>query len=337
MPFMSQGSHAPDTVWIIVEPDMCIYKIDAAARLELVQARMPQEQFKDYESFGASIEDPAAQATFMASLEQWREAQQDSGVDHVPWPAVPDKVGDRDERPPWRRSGAARFKQPDAVPVLSKQKKTSKDDSKMNAVSTELLDLILYFNAACRLGRKGLLWCGWNASQWSETKKCRSNSPAAGAHLVMVSTEGARFLMSKRHEIPNMHMGNFLSKMCGLKWQHELGAAYLVPPVGSYVQHPSTTTVGQTLMSHFDAKWAQEGTRPYKDGHVARFIAGFTEKGHAEYLHKSGIDFRNAEVRNSYLWLTQAPPFLPRHLAGLQDWHRDVAEDHLLTPPGNSK
>ena len=204
----------------------------------------------------------------------------------------------------------------------------------MNAVSSELLDLVLYFNAASRLGRKGLLWCGWNASQWSETKKCRNTSPAAGAHLVMVSTEGARFLMSKRDEIDNMHMGNFLSKKCGLQWQHELGAAYVCPPVGSYSRHPSTTTVGQILMSHFDAKWAQEGTRPYKPGHVPRYICGFTEKGPAAYLHKDGIGLRNADVRNSYLWLTQAPPGMSRHLVGLQDWHRDRVEDHLTPTHG---
>jgi hypothetical protein len=57
---MSQGSHSPDTLFIVVEPDMCMYKVDAAARLELVQNRMPEEKFQNYESFAASIGDPVA-------------------------------------------------------------------------------------------------------------------------------------------------------------------------------------------------------------------------------------------------------------------------------------
>ena len=57
---MSQGSHSLDTLWIIVEPDMYMYKIDAAARLELVQPRMPEDKIEDYESVGASIVDPTA-------------------------------------------------------------------------------------------------------------------------------------------------------------------------------------------------------------------------------------------------------------------------------------
>ena len=66
---MSQGSHSPDTLFIVIEPDMCMYKVDAAARLELVQNRMPEDKFKNYESFGASIEDPIAKESFMKSLE----------------------------------------------------------------------------------------------------------------------------------------------------------------------------------------------------------------------------------------------------------------------------
>ena len=177
-----------------------------------------------------------------------------------------------------------------------------------------------------------MFWCGWNASHWNESKKARSTSPAAGAHLVMVSTAGARFLMEKRDEIPNMHMGNFLSKLCGIKWQKELGAAYIVPPIGSYAEHPSSTTPGQVLMHHFDAKWAQEGTRPQKQGDGLRWICGFTEQGPANYLHKDGIDFREEAVRNSYFWMTQAPRGLLPEYVGLQDWHRLRWQEELLLP-----
>ena len=65
---MSQGSHPPDTVWIIVEPDMCMFKVDGASRIELAQGRMPENKFEEYEEFGAAITDPAKRAAFLKKL-----------------------------------------------------------------------------------------------------------------------------------------------------------------------------------------------------------------------------------------------------------------------------
>ena len=328
---MSQGQHSADTLWIVVEPDMCMYKIDAAARTELVAGRMSDQQFERYEDFGATIQDVTAQRVFYQHLEKWRALKVEHGVDHVPWPRDADSLPDPKSQPPppWRKKGS--FKDPKPVPVLPKVTKVAAGNTTVERISPELLDLCLYFNASSRLGRGGMLWAGWNASQWSDTSKCRSTSPAAGAHLVMVSTQGARFLMSKRDEIPNMHMGNFLSKKCGYEWQHELGAAYLQPPVGSYMEHMSSTTPGQLLKDHFGAKWAQEGTRPTKEGDKPRWICGFTEKGPAAYLHEKGLDFNDADVRKSYYWLTEAPAGMPECLCGPQEWHEDKSffEDSL--------
>ena len=329
---MSQGQHSPDTAWIIVEPDMCMYAIDAQSRTELIQGRMPAHQFKDYEEFGATIEDVTAKRVFFEHLEKWRNLQSVAGLNHVPWPRAEGSKPDTASRPPppWRVQPV--HKAPELVPVLDKVVKASKEDTTVHRISQELLDLVLYFNASSRLGRGGLLWCGWNATQWSDTSKCRSTSPAAGAHLVMVSTAGARVLMTKRDEIPNMHMGNFLSKLCGLKWQHELGAAYVQPPIGSFFEHVSSTTPGQVLKDHFSAKWAQEGTRPMKESDKPRWICGFTEKGPAAYLHQRGLDFNDENLRRSYYWLTEAPPQVPEWLCGIQEWHdKHIVEEDL--PP----
>jgi len=74
-------------------------------------------------------------------------------------------------------------KAPEPVPVLPKVKKVEHGNTTVERVSPELLDLAVYFNASARCGRGNMLWAGWNASQWSDTSKCRSTSPAAGAHL----------------------------------------------------------------------------------------------------------------------------------------------------------
>ncbi len=137
----------------------------------------------------------------------------------------------------------------------------------------------------------------------------------------MITATGARFFCDRRSEIPDMHMGNFLNKMCGMKWQAELGSSYIQPPIGSFVEHESTTTPCAILSSHFDSKWAQEGARIEKPGQQLRYICGFAVKGTAHWLHTEGIDLRQESVRSSFIWRTQAVPRMPEKLTGLQEWH----------------
>ena len=117
---MSQGQHSADTLWIVVEPDMCMYKIDAAARTELVAGRMSPQQFARYEDFGATIQDVTAQRVYYQHLEKWRALKVEHGVDHVPWPRDADSLPDPKSQPlpPWRKKGS--FKAPEPVPVLPK-------------------------------------------------------------------------------------------------------------------------------------------------------------------------------------------------------------------------
>ena len=168
------------------------------------------------------------------------------------------------------------------IPSLQTPAKVSHADSTMNRCSNELFDLVTYMNVSHRVGRGGLLWCGCNAMHWGESSsKARTTSPTAGAHLVLVSTEGARFRLDKREQIPNMHMRNCLANCCGPKWQEDLGAAYIEPSIGSYREHESSTSPGQMLMSHFNAKCVHEGTRPMKTSDRLPYICAFTETGPA--------------------------------------------------------
>ena len=145
---------------------------------------------------------------------------------------------------------------------------------------------------------------------------------------VMSTTKAAGFLCERRDEDPDMHMGNFLNKLSGHKLQKEIGATHLQPLVGSYLAHEFSTSPGSHPMSHFDAKWAQEGTRPSKDGKGPRWICGFTESGPANRLHEEGIDLNDTSTRRKYFWRTEAPPELPESCTGLQTWH--VTSGHEL-------
>ena len=269
---MASNVHPEDTVFIIVEPDFCFYAVDAAARVELLYSRHGAGRSGSYEEFAEEIKDPESKARFLAALKEWRFQSAANDTDLYPWPATARRAGAASSG-----SGCEESQQQfPAVPVFARPPKMTGNSTHFGKYSN-LEDLLLYFNGAGRLGRGHLLWCGWNASQWSEGgAKTRNTCPTSGAQLVMLSTKGARFLCDRRAEIPDMHMGNFLNKWCGQKWQHEVGAAYIQPPIGSFVPHESTTTPGVMLNTHFNSKWAQEGTRIEKPGQQLRYICGST-------------------------------------------------------------
>ena len=259
LPLMSSGTCPEDMLWIVNEPDFCVYGIDAKARVELLMHRLGDGFNCDYKDFAAEIQDEAARVRFRMAMMDWLKQGRTEQNDNVVWPhcpparskAMPSTSGATSKRPPTPR--------PKVAPLPTRPKAEERLTT-TEGCSRELLDMVLYFNASAKAGRGGLLWTGWNAEQWSEGKKCRQTSPVAGVQCVMLTTKAARFLMDHIDEIPDMHMGNFLSKLCGLKWQEELGVAYLVPPIGSFVAHESTTTPGSFLDDHFRAKQARQCT-----------------------------------------------------------------------------
>ena len=117
---MAQGSHPADTCWIVVEPDLCLYKAEAVSRIECVQGHMPEAKFKDYEAFAEEITDPGKKAEFVRQLSGWRELQVYFGVEHVPWPGNPQKPADPKAVAPWNVKVEVKAAK---VPVLPKPKK----------------------------------------------------------------------------------------------------------------------------------------------------------------------------------------------------------------------
>ncbi len=104
-------------------------------------------------------------------------------------------------------------------------------------MSEELRDLLAYAAAGAHCGRGGLLWAGWNAKHWNDRQEGRQFYPKTGAQLVMVTAEAARKLLPKVLGLPNMHMGRMLREHIGEKWQEEIGACFICPPIGGYHQN----------------------------------------------------------------------------------------------------
>jgi hypothetical protein len=292
--------------------------VDAAARIELLQHRLDGNDCESYEQFAEEIVDPDSKARFLEALKEWKSESAAQKSNMVPWPASKPLGASRSSGSSMEEG----TEQYPPVPVFTRPAKMQAERTHFGKCSQNLEDLVLYFNAAARVGRGNLMWAGWNASQWSAGgPKTRNTSPTSGAQLVLLTAIGARFLCDKREEIPDMHMGNFFAKLCGLKWQEELGSSYIQPPIGSFVAHESTTTPGAHLGSHFDSRWAQEGTRIEKEGQQLRYVCGFTQKGVAHWLHTEGIDLRDEGTRRKFIWKTQPMPTMPDYLTGFQPWH----------------
>ena len=86
MQYMASNVHADDTVFMVVEPDFCFYKVDAAARIELMHGRLDSDPCTSYENFADEIQDPLSKARFLEALAEWKSQIVASGSDLVPWP-----------------------------------------------------------------------------------------------------------------------------------------------------------------------------------------------------------------------------------------------------------
>ena len=316
---MAHESHAEDTLFVIAEPDF---------RFRANEAQSQRHQFDEQEAqasmFGSWSELLEAlpvheQPAFKRDFDKWVAAQ--TKDQNAPWPSDAeavfterDKGSSQDER--WE---ATRVNWGERVSMVYRRPgKPPSSAFTPDRISEELHDLHGLFTAACRQGRDGFCWCGWNAAQWSEGgKKTRKCSPASGAHLSMMTTACARKLLPLAQQEQDTHMGFFFGNKLGLAWQHYLGSSYLWPPVGGYWTHVSTTcstpSKPRELQHHFGHKWSQEGTRKLRPGHTHRYIMAFTARGPAVFL--SG-PVQLPQDLPSLVWITEPPPGTPEACCG---------------------
>ena len=330
LPYMAHESHAPDTTFVIAEPDFVFYREDGEAHLSYMSTvDQVQFEFEKYEEMADFLTDPQAKESFREELQQYLlDVQTDK---NAPWPAEPPAIdpNSRDQQKMRWTVEAANLGY-GLTCCFSRKKRPPPEGFKPEEISDHLHDLQAYMTAASRLGRGGFLWCGWNVVQWKSGEKrqkgVRQTCPATGAQLSMMTSACARELLPLWLAEPNSHMGTFFSQKMGLQWQHRLGCAFVYPPIGGFFTHKSTTcstnTKERVLNSHFDDKWCQAGTRKENDDQRHRFIAGFTKHGPAAWLHDNEIKLPDDLPR--LRWITQAPEGTPRDQLGWRYYHRGI-------------
>ena len=93
-------------------------------------------------------------------------------------------------------------------------------------------------------------------------------------------------------------------------WQdpEQLGACYVVPPIGSFIEHVTGCSMDRPgrIPGHWGCKWQQDGTRKLKEGDKDRWLAGFTPKGEPIWLGTREVILPqdHAQLR----WLTAPYP-----------------------------
>ena len=119
-----------------------------------------------------------------------------------------------------------------------------------------------------------------------------------------------------------MHMGSTIKLKMLQDWSNEINGGYIVPPIGGYYTHYSTTErTGRVLETHLQDRWAQPGTRR-RDGHdddLNRYICKVQKSG-PENRVTNELDL--PAMHEKATWLTEAPPGTPEVSCGRRPRHR---------------
>ena len=327
-PFATDSRFAADTTFIVVEPDFIFYQQQEEIRQAWIdhahEASAKLIQHEEIGSFFLSADD---QKRFKAALAEYRNEELDDGG--AVWGVKADgSPGEWQLCHTVRRvskaepSAAAEEVEWDTQ-VYQKRMKPLRRAFDNAKTSMELHDILAYQTCAARCGEGGMVWMGWSAAQWSDYAK-RKASPTSGAHLVVVTSGCMRRLLALWQEHKDEQMGNMLNYI-GRNWSAAIGgASYVQKPIGGFSTHVSSTSDKKVqtrkLHNHFQASWAQEGTRKLNDAQQHRWVCGFTTKGHPRYLEKCAVELplRSEEL----LWRTQPPPGMAEVFTGVQSWHK---------------
>ena len=343
---MADERFAPDTVFVIFEGDYCLLRSDETARheWELAQDSIGLQLRSTYELSAALPEHK--RSAFQHTYLRWNAKDELDQQLHIEKPFPEGRQVDSVARPKTfpkmpPRGAKARFATGDEK--IEVEGPPAKDIMSVTCDhSGFLMDVIDIANIAARKGCGDFIWLGWDASHWTggieerPSNRIRQQSPTSGAHLSVMTTKGARYLMEKLKAglLPKGHMGHqFIHWLLNFQGTRALpnpdfGACYIVPPLGGYMSHPTTWMKDKKqayLHSHWSAKWMQEGSRTedFKGRSKTRKLVHYRIRGPCE-----DICMVNLPLLENDWWTTEAPESMPDYMRGVQSYHRPrVIED----------
>ena len=110
--------------------------------------------------------------------------------------------------------------------------------------------------------------------------------------------------------VKDYHFDLVLLRLLIEGWQdpEQLGACYVVPPIGSFIEHVTGCSMDRPgrIPGHWGCKWQQDGTRKNKEDDKDRWLAGFTPKGEPIWLGTRAV--RLPQDHAQLRWLTAPYP-----------------------------
>ena len=246
LPYITDGRHSPDTLFLVAENDFRFYKDHCVSN---------KDWLNEVDDFVTEyLEGPEM-------IDSWGLLQPAHAPDRDPVPPSSDEEaggGKSEGEPVAPRDKGDMMREGYSYWGFSPGRKFLGDDA---FVSEELNDLVRIATYAHRRGKGDLIWYSWVGA------KTRKTMPSHGSTLLGVSKEGAFKLLSAiRKERKASHFDLWLRDAC-CNQTEGLQASFVLPSVGSYDEHisgcdPTNTGVeGGWRPSNWSDYWCQEGVR----------------------------------------------------------------------------
>ena len=174
---MAHESHAPDTTFIVAEPDFVFYREDGEKHMEYLNAEEHRwVTFARWDEMADLIPSEQGKAQFRRELQTYlKDAARDK---NAPWPRAPVgplPAGAQGQEQHWTKEA---FEHGYGLSyVFARRRKPPATGFRPEDISNHLHDLQAYMTAAFRFGRGGFFWCGRNVVQWQSCEKNKARDP----------------------------------------------------------------------------------------------------------------------------------------------------------------
>ena len=299
---MADATHAPDTLFFVMEEDWRLYPQEGMVNAERVVAGMqtlPRRQPEETVEFQTSLNEGGLTADPYVDLDKVVLNPPTRGGEPPAPPKGKGKGKKKKSGEPFASLDRSTFEGVLGCELPRTQRQQTGE------VAEEVKDLVKMCTLANRKGGGNFVWLTWEGSK---TRGYRAQ-PQHGLTLVGMTVKGAERLLAAitANAIEKGHFDvklleflrgrEVMDNQTGADW---VGASFVWPAVGSYAEHVSgcEPSIGRR-QSSWDMTWVQPGTRA--TGELKnRWLCGFTteKKGNPNWIReiflpeKGGEDLR---------------------------------------------